>query len=423
MANPQCAAQLPAQYTLLQDNSPGTHVWNNATGAFVPWSDATYQTWLNSTGPCQQSLLSAAVNDGTGQAKLTHDGSFTYTTGQVYRVFGTDSGVYDGIWTLTAADATHIILNGSVFSVGITAGGVWGPTAYALAATFYSVIDAYNRSLPPPSYAPFSASTVLATPLASWNDILVSAASAISLDLPQANLFGSPYIGDQIVFNNLSNYNVTLRLTHVGPPQNLVTLIPQQRITIALKDNSSKNGLWTYDGPANIIAAGGALADASIAVAQANNAGTIRWSTAIPSGDVTMTDQAAFTVCGSDNAGSAVWKTYTPTVTAQNGGAFVGSATGRYKQTGKKIELEVDITITSVTTAAGSVLATLPVNAAAHQYAGSAFEYNLTGKSGAAVILGSAVPDVTTVRTRDATGATFFVNGYSVAIGIAYEAA
>jgi hypothetical protein len=119
------------------------------------------------------------------------------------------------------------------------------------------------------------------------------------------------------------------------------------------------------------------------------------------------------------------WTAFTPTITAQTGTPTTTSATGRYIQIGKTVICQMDVTITTVGTAAGSIKASLPATAAANVYAGSTYEYNTSGKSGAAVILGSAGSqnDATHVWFRDATGTTLWVNGYKVAVTIVYEAA
>lgn len=113
------------------------------------------------------------------------------------------------------------------------------------------------------------------------------------------------------------------------------------------------------------------------------------------------------------------WSTYTPTVTAATGTPTTVSATGRYKQIGKTVIAQMQITITSVGTASGGLNATLPVTAAAFAYAGSVFESSATGKSGAGFINGSATP--TLLATRDASATSWWVNGYVLVVTITYE--
>jgi hypothetical protein len=115
------------------------------------------------------------------------------------------------------------------------------------------------------------------------------------------------------------------------------------------------------------------------------------------------------------------WTTYTPTVTSQTGTITAYTATGRYKQIGKTIVLETDVVITTVGTAAGQMIVTLPTNSAAFNYVGSSIDYGATLKSGSAFLKGSI--NVTSFTTTDATGATFFGASAKVASTMTYEAA
>lgn len=117
-------------------------------------------------------------------------------------------------------------------------------------------------------------------------------------------------------------------------------------------------------------------------------------------------------------ADAAAWTAYTPTITSQSGAPTTVTATGRYKQIGKTIFLNVSVTITTKNTAAGNLIASLPFAAsAAAVFSGSSFESLVTAKSGGAAILAGA----STVFCRDAAAATYWVDGYLVAISIIYE--
>jgi hypothetical protein len=63
---------------------------------------------------------------------------------------------------------------------------------------------------------------------------------------------------------------------------------------------------------------------------------------------------------GSLTENDCVWKTYTPTITADAGTFTTVSATGAYRVLGKLLFFEQDITITTVGSASGAVHATLP---------------------------------------------------------------
>lgn len=113
------------------------------------------------------------------------------------------------------------------------------------------------------------------------------------------------------------------------------------------------------------------------------------------------------------------WTTYTPTVTAQTGTPTTTTATGRYKQIGKTLFLNVLVTITTVGTATGAVNASLPFTAvtATNSFIGSALEQSTTGKSsGCYVFQGSTV-----VSSKQTDASTWWVNGYILAMSVTYE--
>lgn len=114
---------------------------------------------------------------------------------------------------------------------------------------------------------------------------------------------------------------------------------------------------------------------------------------------------------------ATAWTAYTPTVSATSGTFTTVSATGRYKQIGKTIHMQADVTMTNVGTAVTNLQITLPFTAASNVYIGAAREHALTGKSGAAIIQSGGSVAI----AIDATGATFIANGNVVAFGITYE--
>lgn len=123
---------------------------------------------------------------------------------------------------------------------------------------------------------------------------------------------------------------------------------------------------------------------------------------------------------GTGETGTA-WTAYNPTVTSQSGTFTTVSATGRYKQIGKIVYAEIDVTITNAGSAAGYMSTTLPVTAASNKYVGIAFEYGATQKSGASII----APALSTgaCLSRAADGLTLIATGNAIAISIVYEAA
>jgi hypothetical protein len=76
---------------------------------------------------------------------------------------------------------------------------------------------------------------------------------------------------------------------------------------------------------------------------------------------------------------AAAWTAYTPTVTASSGTFTTVSATGRNLIIGKLMLVEMKITITTIGSAAGTLIATLPTGISAFPFACSAYESAVTG--------------------------------------------
>jgi hypothetical protein len=57
---------------------------------------------------------------------------------------------------------------------------------------------------------------------------------------------------------------------------------------------------------------------------------------------------------------NSAWQTFVPVITAQSGTITTSSATGRYRQDGKKVYIQIAVTITTNGTGAGDIRATLP---------------------------------------------------------------
>lgn len=73
------------------------------------------------------------------------------------------------------------------------------------------------------------------------------------------------------------------------------------------------------------------------------------------------------------------WRTYTPTVTAGSGTFTSVSATGRWRRFGRIIFWQTTITITTIGSAATSLIFTLPVAAVANQSLGWGIENAVNG--------------------------------------------
>jgi hypothetical protein len=113
------------------------------------------------------------------------------------------------------------------------------------------------------------------------------------------------------------------------------------------------------------------------------------------------------------------WITYTPTLTTSGGTLGSASGTGRYKYVAGAILLKLTATVTTVGTASGSVLATLPVTAATSGGAISGKETVTSGKALTGEISGSA----TTVRIVDYSNTTMIAAGANAVLTGMYEPA
>lgn len=149
------------------------------------------------------------------------------------------------------------------------------------------------------------------------------------------------------------------------------------------------------------------------------------------SGPTTLTDSAgkilsaalntvAVAQGGTGDTGTA-WTTYTPTITAATGTFTSVSATGRYKTLGKTVFFSVHITITTNGTAAGLVLATLPVasvNSGARHYA--------VGQETAVagfMLFGIVLPNSTTLQLAKYDATYPGASGYVIDASGSYESA
>lgn len=110
---------------------------------------------------------------------------------------------------------------------------------------------------------------------------------------------------------------------------------------------------------------------------------------------------------------------YTPTITAGSGTFTTVSATGRYKKRGRTVWIEITVTITTVGTAAGAVIATLPVIAGNGAYV-------LAGRETAAVntaLTGLIAAAGSTVSILEYDGTTIAASSRTLVISGSYESA
>jgi hypothetical protein len=119
---------------------------------------------------------------------------------------------------------------------------------------------------------------------------------------------------------------------------------------------------------------------------------------------------------------NAVWSSYTPVVTASSGTITSYTASGRFKQNGKTVVVQMRIVITNPGSAVGYVLATLPVAAVtSSNQTGSSQETNAGGKGGASFIPALDTGDGSVIFARAADLSTYFATNAIVLIGISYE--
>lgn len=117
------------------------------------------------------------------------------------------------------------------------------------------------------------------------------------------------------------------------------------------------------------------------------------------------------------NAGA--WTTYTPTVTATTGSYTTITVNGGYQRIGKTCVLRAYIQVDSVGTAAGSMIVTLPFQAAAFRQSGTGADLAVSGYAASVLV----EPSATTAIVRKYDFTTFWSTNTGVAIQITYEVA
>lgn len=95
------------------------------------------------------------------------------------------------------------------------------------------------------------------------------------------------------------------------------------------------------------------------------------------------------------------WTTYTPTVTCVGGAPASSTASGRYKQLGKTIFLQINISAFSAGTCTNSIKATLPVASSANAYSLSTVDFNTASMLTGAIFS----TDTTVIRVFSVVGA------------------
>lgn len=297
-------------YFIALDTSPTTQVFNAETGAFVAFSDATYNTWLtngDTTGYTITYASISAASNAAGLARLTVNTTAAFQTGQKWHVSGT-GGVYDGNWTLTVIDATHVDLQSSTFTTSVTSGSISGPSVSNTLAALWPQFDSYAQSAPRPGYAALTgagpiamtnptSSVATATSMARFTSILASDDLA---NMPNANSPNSIPKGIPFYLFNANSTALTVRAQ--DGTTTLFVIQPSDTLVVISADNTDLNGTWSYGHTPECDPAGaGCIASGTVNAARLPGP----LASAFPAGAPTISSG----FCGS------------PSVTASNGAA------------------------------------------------------------------------------------------------------
>jgi uncharacterized protein (DUF697 family) len=130
---------------------------------------------------------------------------------------------------------------------------------------------------------------------------------------------------------------------------------------------------------------------------------------------------AVLTAAQLNSIGEA-YTAYTPTITATTGTFTTVSATGYYTRVNKIVIGYARITISNNGTAAGAIIATLPVTSKTNYQAGQSLGFGREGAiNGNALVVdwnSATAVNITTYNNQYPGG-----NGYSIGINFTYEAA
>jgi hypothetical protein len=266
---PTCTGNITSVYWVVTDTNQSTQVYDPNRG-YVANTDATYATWLAGIGACPVSggSISAAVSNG-GLVEFTVASSANMVTGQVWQVYGTDAAVYDGKWTITVTDGTHVTLQGSTYSVGVTGGAFYGPQVTPTNAGLMANVNNYNsEQFAVLSFGYNSVGINSSSHLVLTNPLLQNQAidgtgdggspCYMNTNMPQMNVVGSYPVGTPLYFSNFNTLNSAtaciLRVYKFDGTTLLGYVQPGQSTAVLLTANTTPNGTEVFLPPSLSLA-------------------------------------------------------------------------------------------------------------------------------------------------------------------------
>jgi hypothetical protein len=305
--------QITNQYWTVADTNPATTNFStnpaDGPGTFVANTTAAYKAWLQLHDPAQRigSGVIGTANNGSGNIRVNCNDTSLMFTGAVYDYVGNNAGDVGPV-AATVIDGTHFDL-AVAFTIADTAGDIYGATYIDTAADLYKTINRYNQSLIVSTQGEntisSAVSVVLTNPVLSFQNVQMTAANK-NVQLPKANLPGSPSIGTAIYFfsNSANTFNV-----NKSDGSTISPVFPGDVVVVWLEDNSTAAGAW---GSADIQNFPQPVAAGRIIVDQGNG-----WAGKPVSGDAALAASGALTVTKTGGVAFAASAT-TDTTNASN---------------------------------------------------------------------------------------------------------
>jgi hypothetical protein len=305
-------------YITVNDSSPGSQVWDLAAGAFVGLGDATFVAWLSQLAgapngapwyPFNLLISSASSSDAGATTTLAVDNTSILTTGAKYN-FSATGGLYDGNFTITVVDGTHVKI--ATAFAGNTTGQMSGAAIVATAALLNNALRSSGLSLIPTTGGFYSsqsltidADTVLTNTLPEFTFITNTDVVSHKITLAPANQLNSIPVGFPFYIFNLATSAAAISIfkndgVQIGTGS---FLYPGDKILLCLLTNSSAAGTYSFARLPAFVTVGLFPNDATIPVGQTSAATPAFATWVVPSGDLTMSDLGTFTLASTIAAG------------------------------------------------------------------------------------------------------------------------